>query len=230
MARFLTFTFDDGFMAGARKAAELLSPDKGTFFVVSNWVLRKARHHVAELADRDFGSPDAWRALAQHGHDIQAHSAAHVRYSQMTDAEQVVDAAESFDLVRAIHSGPYIFCCPYNVLPETFDFGAAGFSAAGFRSTPSDKPVVFNRLDAVDLFRLHRWAVRETHLERLQSELESVPDQTWTILGLHSLDGEGFEPWSSEAFHKLVAVARAANFRIATTREMVSRIADPALA
>ena len=36
--RFLSFTFDDGFINGAKKIDRILNPYKGTFYIVTGWV------------------------------------------------------------------------------------------------------------------------------------------------------------------------------------------------
>jgi hypothetical protein len=107
------------------------------------------------------------------------------------------------------------------------DLASLGLSAAGFATAGSDRAIVFNGLDddELDLFRLRSWAVRERHFHTIVDQLDGLPDQSWTILGFHSLDGEGHEPWTSEGFSRLVAIVNAAGLQIVSIREMVKVLA-----
>jgi peptidoglycan/xylan/chitin deacetylase (PgdA/CDA1 family) len=222
VTRFITFSFDDGMIIGAKRAAELLAPDYGTFFIVSDWVLGKIHQDHELLKGRDFGSLGEWRTMSQLGSDIQPHSATHYNLLDGATDRNYLDIYKSVAFIRQIHEGPYGFCCPFNQIPKEIDFAELGFAYAGFVSTPSDGPVVYNDLARLDYFQLRRWAVRERHLERMALEFGSVPDNTWTILGLHSLDGEGFEPWSSSGLANLIQLVRSGDFEIITASGLIS--------
>lgn len=143
----------------------------------------------------------------------------------LSPEEQKDELSASLALIREIHDGPYVFCYPYNHRVD-LDFAALGISAAGFETRTSDHPILFNRLSAdLDLFALASWAVRERHLERVLAELASLPDDSWTILAFHSLDGEGHEPWTAAAFGTLVSSSRELGLKISTISEMVTELA-----
>lgn len=133
--------------------------------------------------------------------------------------------AAALSLVRRVHSGPYVFCYPYNAIAD-LDLAPLGISAAGFETVTSDGPVTFNTIDgALDLYRLKSWSVRERHFDAIVNQLtHRLPNDSWTILALHSLDGEGHEPWTSEGFSRLVAAVRAMRCPIVTVGEMVGRL------
>ncbi len=131
----------------------------------------------------------------------------------------------ALSLVRRIHDGPYVFCYPYNSIAD-LDLASLGISAAGFETPTSDGLVMFNVVDqALDLYRLKSWAVRERHFDAIVYQLsQHQPNDSWTILAFHSLDGEGHEPWTSERFSRLVAAVRAMGCQIVTVGDMVSRL------
>jgi peptidoglycan/xylan/chitin deacetylase (PgdA/CDA1 family) len=226
MTRFISFRMDDGFIVGARKAMAILAPDPISFFIVTGRVFRTVTvDHIELLRGVDFGSIDEWREVASQGHDVQAHSVTHADFGQVPLEQQIREVRESVSIIRTIHGGPYVFCYPNNTL-SSMDLASLGLSAAGFVTVNSSHAVSFNTLGAnLDLFRLRSWAVRERHFDSIASQLgRDVPDESWTILGFHSLDGEGREPWSSAGFSNLVNAIRALDYRIVSVGEMVDRI------
>ncbi len=230
MNRFLTFRFDDGFIKGARRAARLLHPDPATFFIVTGQLggLELTRRVVQEttLSDTDFGTLEDWRRLVEAGHDVQTHSVTHPYFSRLSPAEQLEEIRGSLGIVRQLHGGPYAFCFPYNDIVPV-DLASEGLSAAGFRSRSSGDAPLVNRLNAVDLFSLQSWMVRERHFDRVVADLrDGIAPETWTILGFHSLDGEGHEPWSSSCFSRLVEAGRAFGYTIVSVAQMLARLSD----
>jgi peptidoglycan/xylan/chitin deacetylase (PgdA/CDA1 family) len=218
---------DDGFIVGARKAAAILAPGRASFFVVTGRVCGTVSgDHIELLKGADFGSTEEWRVLAAQGHDVQPHSDTHVDFSKTPLEQQIREIRQSVSVIRTIHPGPYVFCYPYNQF-STLDLAPFGLSAAGFLTKNSNSCVCFNPIgDNLDLFRLRSWAVQESHLDTVVSQLQrDVPDESWTILGFHSLDGEGHEPWSSAGFANLVSAIRVFGYQIVSVGAMVARLA-----
>jgi peptidoglycan/xylan/chitin deacetylase (PgdA/CDA1 family) len=227
MARYVSFRFDDGFLDGARKAVDCLSPSPASFFVVTGLVCgTHCVEHEKLFEGRNFGSPDQWRAIAALGHDIQPHSITHANFAALNPDQQRWEIQGSLGFVRSLHRGPYIFGFPYNVIPEDLDLASLDLSAAGFRTVDSARPIAFNRLDddALDLFRLQGWAIRESHFQTVVDQVECLPDRSWAILSLHSFDGEGHEPWSSDGFSRLVEAIRRVDLQIVSIRDMVKKV------
>jgi peptidoglycan/xylan/chitin deacetylase (PgdA/CDA1 family) len=225
MTRYASFRFDDGFLAGARTASELLGPDRGTFFIVTGLVERTHRlDHIPLFVGREFGTIDDWIALARSGHDIQPHSVTHAHLPLLTLEGQIEEVERSLMSIKKIHDGPYIFCHPYNELTD-LNFADLGFSAAGFSPLGSKETVPYNDLNRLNPYRLLSSAPPENKsdwiIERLRSR---VPDGAWVILGFHSFDGEGAKPWSSAGFSRLVAEVRRLNFQVRTIGSMISMI------
>ncbi len=226
MPRFISFRMDDGFIEGARKVAACLDPSRGSFFVVADLVMGNRLDHEPLFKGRDFGSVDEWGAISRLGHDVQLHGATHADLANLGPEQRLREVLDSLSLVRRIHDGPYVYCYPYNSLAE-LDLAALGISAAGFETATSDGPVIFNAVDrTLDFYRLKSWAVRERHFDAVVDQLtHHLPDDCWTILAFHSLDGEGHEPWTSERFCDLIAAVRAIDCQIITVGDMVSRLA-----
>jgi Polysaccharide deacetylase len=229
MARCITFRFDDGFIDGARKAAAALHPSPASFFVVAGLVDGSVRlDHIELFRGRNFGSVDEWRAMAELGHDVQPHGVNHKDFAELNAEQQRAEVKTSLDLVRRIHLGPYIFGFPYNNIVADLDLTSLGVSAAGFVTASSDEAIVCNRPrdPEFDRYRLQSWAVRERHFDSIVDQLDSLPEQSWTILAFHSLDGEGHEPWTSLGFARLLACVRAAGLQIVSIRSMVAQLGD----
>lgn len=225
MTRLLTFRFDDGFMVGARRCAEILEPHRGSYFIVADRVLGVAQlNENPKLVGRDFGSVAEWQKLATEGHDVQAHSYSHRAFSTLSPEERESEIRASVSLVRSISAAPIVFAFPFNDRTDGIDWAALGVSAAGFDTRSSDFPLYTNICSGLDRFALRSWAVRERHWDYVTAELDEAPADSWTILGLHSLDEEGAEPWSSEGFARLVNFAAESRFDIVTARQALERI------
>jgi peptidoglycan/xylan/chitin deacetylase (PgdA/CDA1 family) len=222
--RLLTFRFDDGFMDGARKAAQILDPYRGSYFIVGDRTLGLAQlDGNPQLCNRNFGAVEEWRAMARHGHDIQPHSYSHRRFSTLSSDEMEAEIRKSVHILRSITDGPLVFAFPFNDVVSGPDWLELGLEAAGFQTRSSADPILFNDLSAFDRFNINSWAVRERDWSTIVEALNAVPEGTWTVLAFHSLDDEGFEPWSSESFRKLVSLIGTLGFDIVTAREALAR-------
>ena len=95
---------------------------------------------------------------------------------------------------------------------------ACGFSAA---DNPSDTSVNLLTSD-LDLFKLQSWTVGSNNLDSIAHHLaETVPDIAWVVWELHSLDGEGHDPLTSDQLSGLIDPARRLNYKIITVSEIV---------
>jgi peptidoglycan/xylan/chitin deacetylase (PgdA/CDA1 family) len=223
MARYLTFRFDDGYIAGAEKAAKLLLPYHGSFFIITDWVNDESRPECGDL--------NAWKLLGQQGNDIQPHSKTHRKLSDLGCGEQYNEIKGSVEFVQNIHDRPYIFCFPYNSPPRpplaVGNLSACGLSACGFDASQPAATHVNQINDELDVFRLRSWDVDQHNFASIPFHLDkSVPDDAWVVLGLHSLDGEGWEPLTSDQLSCLVCAARGLNYEIVTAAAMIEKLAQ----
>jgi peptidoglycan/xylan/chitin deacetylase (PgdA/CDA1 family) len=226
VARSLTFRFDDGFLAGASKSAAILGRYRASYFVVGDRVLGLADlSGNAKLAGRNFGSIDAWRALAAQGHDIQPHSYSHRPFSALAPEEVANEIRQSVEIARRINDAPMIFAFPFNDRVAIPDWNAIGVAAAGFDTKSSEEPPYYNSKSHLDRYAIRSWAIRERHWDAVASGLRDIPDDSWTVLGLHSLDDEGAEPWSSVGFARLVALVAELGFDVLTARAALEELA-----
>jgi peptidoglycan/xylan/chitin deacetylase (PgdA/CDA1 family) len=223
MTRYASFRFDDGFFLGALKANALLGSDRGSFFIVTGLVEKThGLDHIPLFAGREFGTIEDWSALARDGHDIQPHSVTHAKLPDLTRAEQIEEVTLSLASVRKIHDGPYIFCHPYNGLIDV-DFADLGFAAAGFLTRRVQETLLYNDLAKLSPYSLRSAALREEEFDSIVEKLSQVPDNAWVILALHSFDEEGFAPWSSDGFSRLLTEVRRLDFQIGTISSMIRR-------
>lgn len=220
--RIVSFRFDDGLWEGAKKAHKILYPHKGSFFIVRDWL-----SNVSEEIDdkynneRYHGSIDEWQAMSLSGHDIQAHSCSHSMFSKLDLRTQANEFEGSLECIKKIHNGPYIFCFPYNDIISA-DLESIGYAASGFITRSSKSPIIYNDLTKKIWHNLNSWAIRQAHIESIKLEVENLPDDSWVILSLHSLDGEGFEPWDSTSFEDLVRSIEKMGFGILSISEVLN--------
>ena len=222
--RIISFRFDDGLWEGARKAVSVLNPYKASFFIVKNWLedfdlpvldeYNRGRYH---------GSIALWKEMSAMGQDIQAHSCTHQRFSSLSKAERDEELSESIRLIRKIHDGPYFICYPYNdITPDNLTM--AGYDAAGFETRPSSTPINWNNTSNLDVYRLKSWAIREENFFSICDQIKALPPDSWTILAMHSLDGEGFSPWNSSNLKHLVEFISDLDFEILSIQEAYSKL------
>lgn len=219
--RIISFRFDDGLWVGTQKAIEILSPHKASFFIVKDWLA----DYESEILDefnkgRYHGSIEEWIELSNSGQDIQAHSCTHRNFLELSQEERLEELQGSHDLISKIHDQSILMCYPYNAITND-DLKSLGYKAAGFLTRPSDRPIHFNNFKNIDTYALKSWAVRERNFDSIINDLSYLPDNTWTILSFHSLDGEGFEPWSSSGFKALKEEIIQMNFKIETVTDTV---------
>lgn len=222
--RIITFRFDDGLWHGTQKAIRILGEFHASFFIVKNWLseynfpiqdeFNKGRYH---------GSIDEWKEVSAMGHDVQSHSCSHRTFSNLTIEERTIELKESLELLTEIHEPPYSMCYPYNDMTPD-NLVDLGYEASGFYTRPSDQNILYNHINQLEIFNLKSWAIREHHLENIKVQLQNVPDDTWIILAMHSLDNEGWEPWSQASFSELVNFIAAHDFEILSLSETLAKL------
>ncbi|PIN93322.1 hypothetical protein COU54_03505, partial [Candidatus Pacearchaeota archaeon CG10_big_fil_rev_8_21_14_0_10_31_24] len=107
--RYVSFTFDDGFIAGAQKVAKIIHPHKATFYLVTGWVKPNSIEIKDEYnIDADHGDIKQWQKLAQLGHEIGSHTVSHP-IPQEADLDEYI---QSLDYLKHFHSGPYSLAMP----------------------------------------------------------------------------------------------------------------------
>ena len=224
--KIITFRFDDGLWEGTLKATKILGPHHASFFIVRDWLENCNLPITDEFNQNKYhGSLDKWKILSNLGHDIQAHSCSHQSFSNLSPDERITELTDSLDLIKKIHGPPYAMCYPYNnITPD--NLLDIGYSAGGFLTRTSDQEILYNSLDNLDLFALNSWAVRERHLNKIKTQLENVPDHSWTILAFHSFDNEGYEPWSQKSFAALVNFVKHNKFSVLSLSETLLSLGE----
>ncbi len=221
--RIISFRFDDGLWEGAIKASKILGDYKATFFIVVDWL----DDNPGIINDdfnmgRSHGSLDSWMEMSESGQDVQSHSKSHRRFSTLNYDERITELIESRKLIESIHDRPILFCYPYNDITQD-DLKSLGYSGGGFHTMTSYHPIIYNELSDYDPFMLRSWAIQEENFSDICHQLKNLPNDTWTILGLHSLDGEGFNPWKYSYLEALFEFIVLQNFKISTISEVLSK-------
>src|SRR5437660_5944656 len=83
--RFVSITFDDGLITGARKAVSILDEFKlsATFYLVTGWIRPREIPWIRDPWNKglDHGSWRDWIEIKNRGHDIGSHTVTHLNAS-----------------------------------------------------------------------------------------------------------------------------------------------------
>lgn len=211
--RYLSLTFDDGWIRGARKIHRLLRPDHATFYIVTGWIRNGGPPEVKDTFHYrpDHGCFRDWQKLSRLGHDIGSHTHAHIR---PTEERKQVDYARSLAVLTRMHPGPYSLSFPWShrgKVRAPFDSLRGG----------QDGPALWNDIRNPDLRQLVSVTPESCDPDSVVCMLRNqVPRDAWVILSLHSLDGEGYYSWTSAAVSAVIAAARQAGYRLRSVAEM----------
>ena len=213
--RFLSFTFDDGAINGARKVDRILTPYKATFYIVTGWVKpNNVEINDYSNKDTDHGSLEDWKDLSSKGHDIASHTVSHILPD---DPKAAREYEESFDFIKKIHRGPYNFSFPNDKEGEV-DLSYYDSVRVG------KKKITYNSLENINLQRIISWGpiIQRMSEGKIYQTIKKAPLSSWTVLEMHSLDGEGLFPWPSKALKRLVKFVLKQDFEIKTVSNMVN--------
>lgn len=218
--RYLTFTFDDGFIASARKIDKIIHPHKATFYLVTGWV----KPNNLPINDNyniglDHGSIKDWQQLSAQGHDIGSHTHSHLDYkhdANISEEKLQQEYWQSLEFIKQIHPAPYSLAYPHNV-------GIAPDS--NYNSVRiGQKKHIYNELDKLDWLALKSYNP-DIHCQSssaIYQKIAKVPDNSWLILNLHGLDSEGWHPWPSRDFQELCNYIVQQKFIIKSVAEMTN--------
>jgi peptidoglycan/xylan/chitin deacetylase (PgdA/CDA1 family) len=228
--RFVSLTFDDGLIAGARIAVDMLAKRGGhaSFFVVTGWV-RPATVEVRDRpnVDRDHGTWDDWRTIAAAGHEVGSHTRSHVRAThwraRLDPFRLPREVDDSFDdLARELGSKPVSLAMPYDVW--TPRAGALARRRYQVVRVGEARPH-FHRVPDIDWGRLRSWGPDATQpIDGVCEAIAAIADEHWLILQFHSLANEGFQPLAPEKFDRILStIAAGDGLHLVTLRDMAGR-------
>ena len=233
-SRFVSITFDDGLINGARKAVEILSRFNlfATFYLVTGWVRPREIPFTRDRWNRglDHGSWHDWREIMNRGHDIGSHTVTHLnaggRIASWLPPVLRWEFSHSHQrLRRNLGVAPLSISMPWNASTLTYEYVLRRLYRAcrvGSRIPRS------NDLGQIDWYSLSSWAPdSDVSVAELVSHVRATPPGHWLILQLHGFDGEGYMPVSSGKFREAVQrFAELDNLEHVTVAEMVRRFRD----
>ena len=227
--RFITITFDDGLIHGARKAVRILK-DFGlnaTFYLVTGWIRPRIIPWIRDRWNRglDHGSWRDWREILKQGHDIGSHTVTHLnaggRISRHLPTMLHWELAYSYSqLKRHLGRAPTSISMPWNAPANQLEPVVRRIYAA---CRLGSEVCGTNDLASLNWHRLHSWAPSSgDSADEIVGRIRATPPGHWLILQFHSMDGEGYMPISSETFREVVRGLKAtSNLRHLTVAEMV---------
>ena len=214
--RYLTFTFDDGLLDGAKKIDKILDPHKATFYIVTGWL----EPNAIPITDKsnvgcNHGTLEDWKNLSNRGHDIGSHSVSHTKPTDLTKIKSLQTEYElSLNVLKSIQTGPYSASFPYNQIYRiTADYNTVRVG---------DTEPIYRLLNDVNVRKIIPWSPwpESLPLWRIKWKIGQVPSNSWVVLGLHSLDGEGWQPWKSKELKSLKNYLVRKGIKIKTMKQM----------
>lgn len=200
--RYITFSFDDGFLDSTTKTAAIYERYglQAEFNVVASSSL-KSDHTNSNHAKFDF-----LNELQSRGHIIQPHGYNHTDKTKVAinEAADLIDKcieifSENLDGFVAKSS---IFCFPYNASNNEIEKYVSG----KFRAFRTGYDKVINAVPNRNTKMIFGdgWPNVEEKIDRSIQELLKL-ENGWLVYNTHGLDGEGWEPISSEFLKKTLA-------------------------
>jgi hypothetical protein len=215
--RYVSFTFDDGSITGAKKVAEILKPYKATFYIVTGWVLPNKQPVLDRFNKNvDHGSIKDWIELSVLGHDIGSHTATHVKGNDLNIEKE---CHISLDFLRHIHLGPYSISSPHHSFIKTdiYDSVRVGTYETIYKKVVFDR--IYNKLENINLKEIYSCDEQYSVLSQIINLIND--DNIWLVLSYHSLDGEGFCPITSKELDQLKDLFLRSNYEIKSVKEMI---------
>jgi hypothetical protein len=214
--KYVSFTFDDGAINGARKVSEILEPYKATFYIVTGWT-KPNSVNVDDKFNRnvDHGSIQDWIELAKKGHDIGSHTVTHKKGD---DLEIEKECNESLDFLRRIHLGPYSISSPHHSFIKTtiYDTVRVGTYQTIHKKFVFDR--LYNNLEGLDFKEIYSCDEPYSILKEIINLI--TVDNIWLVLSYHSVDGEGFCPITIEDLKSIKHLFLNNNYEIKSMKEM----------
>jgi peptidoglycan/xylan/chitin deacetylase (PgdA/CDA1 family) len=212
--RYLSFTFDDALISGAKKVDKILSPYKATFYLTTGWI-KPNNKQIIEPGNigLDHGSIEDWKELSKNGHELGAHTETHLL---MTHANIYQECLNSLEFIKTISEPPYSFATTFFGYPSHVMLNMFDSIRIGYRGK------FYNNLSNIDFKSLFSWLplADGRTIKDVNEALKIIPDNSWLILTMHSLDREGFQPISSEELKALKDFVIENKYEIKTVREM----------
>jgi hypothetical protein len=171
MARYVTFSFDDGIITTARRVKTLNIPT--TFYIVLGWTLNEIEIKDSYNVNLDHGSIQEWIDSKL---DVGCHT---------YDHNKNFNESLSFNRFSVLFNGPRNLATPYGIDHTTSIYDSC--KVGHYKS--------YNDLTATNLKRLCSinpiYDFKETI--DFESIVKKCPDEQWIILTFHGID-EGWCP------------------------------------
>ena len=228
--RFVSITFDDGLIEGARKAVRLLDEFgvPGVFYVVTGWVRPRQMRWIRERFNkgREHGDWNEWQEIQSKGHEVGSHTVTHLnaagRLARWCPPLLSWELSHSrAELERHLGSAPSSISMPWNA-------PAGPLEPLVRRLYPAcrlgGKEAVANDLSSLDWHRLHSWAPdSDVTGDEILAKVLATPPGHWFILQFHSFDNEGYMPITRQKFCQILqGIADGKNLRQVTVQEMIA--------
>ena len=200
--RYVTFSFDDGFLGSTIKTAAIFENFglQAEFNVVASYALK------GDPTTDNHAKFDFLNELQSRGHVIQPHGYNHTDKTQVAfnEAADLIDScidifSENLEDFVARKS---IFCFPYNASNKEVET----YVSEKFRAFRTGYNKVINAIPNRNTKMIFgdSWPDVEGQIDRSIQVLLNM-ENGWLVYNTHGLDGEGWEPISSDFLEKTLA-------------------------
>ena len=226
--RFVSITFDDGLVEGARKAVNVLTEfgTKATFYVVTGWIRpNHVRIRDPWNSQRDHGSWSDWQAIEDDGHEIGSHTLSHInatgKKARFVPILLRRELRHSYnDLTRHLKTPPVSIAMPWNASTSFSErVGKKIYQAL----LVGRQEVRYNNLIMINWYHLESWPPdSNVSVDEICKTISGIPEHHWLILQFHGIDDEGWMPISSAKLRAILKfIAESENLYQVTVRCMI---------
>ena len=199
--RYISFSFDDGFLASTIKTARIYESFglKAEFNVTATFASGRIERTDSVVGEGEYAGFDMLNELQERGHVIQPHGYNHTDKTKVGLLEATDLVARCIDVFRQRLQGfepaRTVFCFPYNYSNKAIENHVESL----FRAFRTGYDRVINPIPdrSTKMIYGDSWPDVEAKIDRSITQLLAM-ESGWLVYNTHGLDGEGWEPISSE--------------------------------
>lgn len=205
----VTFSIDDGFWKSTQEFMRLFDPYgfKATFNLVTDWITPK-QSGVGDEYNRDasHGTWTNWKTVLKQGHEIGSHSMTHPHLPKLSGEEIKRELLYSKRRIKEELKlwGPKTFAFPYNdTSPEVQKILGRYYLAARVGTQTGE----INEPGKIDFLQIRSWwPLSPAPLEEIVAKIDRAREMRgWLVIGLHGMNGEGWNPITTEKMSGVLA-------------------------
>lgn len=205
----VTFSIDDGFWQSTQEFMRLFEPYgyKATFNLVTNWITPKKSGVNDEYnQDSTHGAWSNWKTVLKRGHEIGSHSLTHPHLPTLSLEELKRELLYSKRRITQELKlwGSKTFAFPYNDSSSEVREMVGRYYLAARVGTQTGE---INEPGKIDFLQIRSWwPLSPAPLEEITAKIDRTREMGgWLVIGLHGMNGEGWNPITTEKMSGVLA-------------------------